>query len=101
MADENSTEERFMDYRQQNVEKRPSIGGQIDALIRDAAKDINNTLHNFFYGQQAGPGEPGTPMNPTPQMVTQDLGTVHGKFDQVMDTYQRPEQKAPEHGMDR
>ena len=23
-------------------------------------------------------GEPGTPLNPTPQMVTQDLGTVYG-----------------------
>lgn len=38
-------------------------------VIREAAKDINNTLHQVFFGQQAGPGEPGTPLVPTQQEV--------------------------------
>lgn len=38
-------------------------------LMREAAKDINNTLHQVFFGQQAGASEPGTPLSPTPQEV--------------------------------
>lgn len=52
----------------------PSFGGQIDAMVREAAKDINNTMHQVFFGQSIGHGESGAPMNPTPQMVTEDLG---------------------------
>jgi hypothetical protein len=29
----------------------------------------------------------GTPLNPTPQMTTQDLGTVHGSYQAMLDSY--------------
>jgi hypothetical protein len=41
---------------------------------REAVKDIRDTVvSQGWFGQREGPGEMGTPLNPTPQLVTEDL----------------------------
>ena len=69
--------QQYLDMRARNVEQLPSFGGEMAALWREARKDINNSLHQVFFGQQAGIGEPGTPLVPTQMQVNQDLN-VHG-----------------------
>ena len=76
---------RFAEMRANNVAKRPSLAGEGAALFRDAVNDIRATTHQFFYGKSEGPGTPGTPLNPTPQLVTQDLGNFRGfDYDQKL-----------------
>ena len=70
--------------------QQPSLGAELKAMAREAVKDIREAVvEQGWFGQRDGPGEPGTPLNPTPQMVTQDLGTVHGSYDKAMDSYQQ------------
>lgn len=69
---------RFMDWVKSNHAQQPSFGAELKAMAREAAKDINSTMHQVFFGQPVSPGEPGTPMVPTQAMVTKDLGTVEG-----------------------
>jgi hypothetical protein len=56
---------------------QPSLGAELKAMVREAAKDVRSTMNQFFFGRPDGPGEPGTPLNPTPQQVTKDLGNVY------------------------
>lgn len=49
------------------------FGAEVDALLREMGKDLRGTLHQIFYGQPEHPSEPGTPLNPTPQIVTEGL----------------------------
>jgi hypothetical protein len=59
--------------------EQPSLWAELKAMAREAIKDIREKLVELgWFGQRDGPGEPGTPLNPTPQMVTKDLGTVYG-----------------------
>jgi hypothetical protein len=59
--------------------QQPSLGAELRAMAREAIKDIRETVvEQGWFGQRGGPGEPGTPLNPTPQMVTQDLGMDYG-----------------------
>jgi hypothetical protein len=59
--------------------EQPSLWAELRAMAREAIKDIREKLvEQGWFGQRDGPGEPGTPLNPTPQMVTKDLGTVYG-----------------------
>jgi hypothetical protein len=59
--------------------EQPSLWAELKAMAREAVKDIREALvDRGYFGQHGGPGEPGTPLNPTPQMVTKDLGTVYG-----------------------
>ena len=59
-------------------QQRPSFGGQLNALLREGAKDLHNAIVPAFPTSR-GVDEPGTPLSPTSQMVTADLGT--GKED--------------------
>ena len=54
-------------------------GAQVKALTREAAKDVNNTMHQIFFGQGVTPGEIGTPMVPTQAAISKDLGNVYGR----------------------
>lgn len=67
---------RFMDWVRQNHKDQPSLGAQLSAMAREAAKDVNTTMHQVFFGQPVSPGEPGTPMVPTQAQVSQDQGNV-------------------------
>lgn len=67
--------------------EQPSLSAQLKAMGREAVKDVRATLHETYFGQSEHMSEMGTPLNPTPQMTTQDLGTVHGSYQQELDNY--------------
>ena len=54
----------------------PSIG-------REAVKDVRDTVHQVFFGQSEGIGEPGAPLNPLPSEVAEERkeagATLYGK----------------------
>jgi hypothetical protein len=79
--------QRLLDLRDEWVAQRPSFSAQLSAIAREAVKDIRTTINEVFLDSPERGGEPGTPLNPTPQMVTQDLGTVHGSYNQKLDSY--------------
>jgi len=86
VSEKKSLIEAALAFPSRNMENPPEPSGQASALVREALKDINGTMHQVFFGQQTGPGEPGTPLVPTQAMVTQDLGTV-GKYQELMDGF--------------
>jgi len=47
--------------------------GQLAAIGREIVKDTRGAVHQFFFGRPEGMSEPGTPLNPTPQIVTGQL----------------------------
>jgi hypothetical protein len=64
---------------------RPSFSAPLYAALRQGAKELAQVLPAF--PESVHPvEEPGTIGNPTPQMVTQEIGTVHG-YDRMLDTY--------------
>jgi hypothetical protein len=87
MADEQEPGilQRMLDKRDEWAAKQPSLGAELKAMAREAVKDVRSTVMEAFLGSPELGGEPGTPLNPTPQMVTQDLGTVHGNYQNELD----------------
>lgn len=79
--------QRMIDQRNAWAEQQPSITAELKAMAREAVKDVRSTVNETFLGSPEFGGEPGTPMNPTPQMVTQDMGTVYGNYNQMLDSY--------------
>jgi hypothetical protein len=61
-----------------NHAKQPSLAGELKSILREAIKDIRQTMNQVFFGQPEHAPEPGTPLNPTAQVVTQDMGNFHG-----------------------
>lgn len=47
--------------------------GEMGAIFREGVNDIRSTAHQVAFGVPEHPSGVGTPMNPTPQMVTEDL----------------------------
>lgn len=66
---------------------QPSLSAELKAMGREALKDVRGTLHQAYFGQPEHISEMGTPLNPTPQMTTQDLGTVHGSYQSELDSF--------------
>lgn len=87
MADKQGIWEQMLAKRAEWAQSQPSLGAELKAMGREAVKDIRGTLHQSYFGQPEHMGEMGTPLNPTPQMTTQDLGTVHGTYQSMLDTY--------------
>jgi hypothetical protein len=85
--------EQMMNKRNEWAEQQPSIAAEMKAMAREAIKDVRSTVNETFLGSPELGGEPGTPLNPTPQMVTQDMGTVYGNYSQMLDSYS---ERAPE-----
>lgn len=82
---------------------QPAFRAEAKAIVREAIKDVRSTIHEIFFGQRESFGEPGTPLNPTPQMVTNDLGTL-GSFNQKLDVFasrSQPSRAEPGCGLDR
>ena len=67
--------------------QQPSISAELKAMGREAIKDVRATLHETYFGQPEHMSEAGSPLNPTAQMITQDLGTVYGNYQQELDSY--------------
>lgn len=87
MSEGRSTWEQLLAKRGQWAEQQPSLGAELKAMAREAVKDIRGTVHQSWFGQPEHTPEMGTPLNPTPQMTTQDLGTVHGSYQAMLDSY--------------
>jgi hypothetical protein len=64
---------KFLEMRAKNIEKLPKFGAELEALGREMVKDIRGTIHQAFFNQPEHASEPGTPLNPTPQLVTEGL----------------------------
>jgi hypothetical protein len=85
--------------RANNVAQRPSFRGEMTAMFREAVKDIRNTVSQIYFGRSESAGESGTPLNPTPQLVTQDLGNFRGfDYDQRL---RQAAERGQAHGKDR
>lgn len=87
MAGEKGTWEQLLAKRAEWAKEQPSLSAELKAMAREAVKDVRSTVNEVFLGSPELGGEPGTPLNPTPQMVTQDLGTVHGSYQATLDAY--------------
>ena len=66
--------------------EQPAFGAELRAIGREALKDIRGKMMETFFGSPEHSTEPGVPLSPTPQMVTNDLGTLGG-YQQTLDTY--------------
>jgi hypothetical protein len=64
---------KFAEWVKENHTNQPSLGAELKAMAREAVKDIRGTIHQAMFGQPEHMSEPGTPLNPTPQLVTADL----------------------------
>src|SRR5579862_6421208 len=70
--------EKLQQWVQDNHEQQPALGAELRAMGREAIKDVRGKMMETFFGSQEMSTEPGVPLNPTPQMVTNDLGTLGG-----------------------
>jgi hypothetical protein len=74
--------ERFFEWVKQNHKERAAeFPGQMEAMAREAVKDVRGTIHQAFFGQMEHAPEQGTPLNPTPQIVTEQLGGYQDLLD--------------------
>lgn len=79
--------EQMLSKRAEWAASQPSLSAELKAMGREAVKDIRGTLHETYFGKPEHAGELGTPLNPTPQMTTQELGTVHGSYESMLEAY--------------
>ncbi len=98
MADEKqgaqpSLWEQALAKRAEWAKHQPSLSAQLQAMMREAAKDVHAKMDQAFFGQTPGMGEPGTPLVPTQAMITKDLGTVQGYQSMLEDAAARPGQE--------
>jgi len=82
-----STWEQLLAKRAEWAEQQPSLGAEIRAMAREAVKDVRSTVMETFLGSPEHGGEPGAPLNPTMQQVTQDLGNIYGSYQAMIDSY--------------
>jgi hypothetical protein len=78
--------DKLQQWVQNNHAQQPALGAELRAMGREAVKDIRGKMMETFFGSQEMSTEPGVPLNPTPQMVTNDLGTL-GDYQALLDTY--------------
>jgi hypothetical protein len=87
MPDSDSLWRQMLAKRAEWAASQPSLSAELKAIGREAIKDVRATVHQTFFGQPEHMAEMGTPLNPTPQVVTQDLGTVYGSYESMLDAY--------------
>jgi hypothetical protein len=81
--------------------QQPSIGAELRSVLRGGAKDLWNNVVPAFPQSQHYVDEPGSPLNPTPQQITEDLGTVQGYY-AMLDRYAaRGRDQDQDRGMER
>jgi hypothetical protein len=78
--------EKLGEWIKDNHDRQPSLGAELKAMGREAIKDVRNTVHEVFFGQREGPGEPGAPLNYTQAEISQDRGLVGG-YQAMLDAY--------------
>src|SRR5436190_19515919 len=78
--------ERLKEWIKDNHDRQPALGAELKAMGREAIKDVRNTIHESFFGQREGLGEPGAPLNNTQAEISQDRGLVGG-YQAMLETY--------------
>jgi hypothetical protein len=78
--------ERLKEWIKDNHAQQPALGAELKAMGREAIKDVRNTVHEVFFGQREGIGEPGAPLNYTQAEISKDRGLVGG-YQAMLDTY--------------
>lgn len=78
--------ERLGEWIKDNHSQQPALGAELKAMGREAIKDVRNTIHEAFFGQREGMGEPGAPLNCTQAEISQDRGLVGG-YQAMLDAY--------------
>lgn len=78
--------EKLKGWIKDNHAQQPALGAELKAMGREAVKDVRNTVHEVFFGQREGPGEPGAPLNYTQAEISQDRGLVGG-YQAMLDGY--------------
>ena len=101
MSDGRSIWEAMLAKRNEWAQQQPSLGAEVRAMAREAVKDIRSTVHETFFGKPEHAPEMGAPLNPTPQMTTQELGTVHGSYQAILDSYAERGRDAQGHEKER
>lgn len=66
--------DRYKDMWTSNFEQRQSFSSSLAAICREAIKDVRSAFMESYFGRPEHPGEPGTPLNPTAQIVTAEMG---------------------------
>ncbi len=61
-------------------QQQPEVLAEMRAWVRGGAKDLQDVVLKAFPDSMNLHSEPGSPMNPTPQMVTQELGALEGYY---------------------
>ncbi len=83
--------------------EQPSFSAEIKASPVRASRTCKHAQRSLF--REPGTcGEPGTPLNPTPQMITQDLGTVSSGYQDMLNSYasrSNEMEQEPEKGQER
>lgn len=84
---------------QATTNETPSFTGELGALFREGLKDLQNVVLHAFPDSVRGVEEPGTPLNPTQQMVTDSvLGgqePVQGQSFSLQDILDAPAPQTP------
>jgi hypothetical protein len=70
-----------------NRAQLPKWGAEMTSVFREAIKDVRSKVMSVFLNSPELGGEMGAPLNPTPQTVTKELGTVYGNYNQVLDGF--------------
>jgi hypothetical protein len=72
--DDRNLLEGFRDWVRDNKARQPSFMSELSAMVREGIKDVRATIMESYFGRPEHPGEPGAPLNPTQQVVTDDMG---------------------------
>jgi hypothetical protein len=78
--------EGVRDWVRENHERQPSLGAELSAMAREAVKDVRGAIYESYFGAPERMGEAGTPLNPTSQIVTAEMGNFHG-YEQMLAEY--------------
>jgi hypothetical protein len=68
-----SLAERYLGKWQENFAQRQPFSSALASLGREAVKDVRGTMNEVFFGHGEHASEPGTPLNPTMQIITSEI----------------------------
>lgn len=74
----------------------PAFSAPLWAAVRQGTKELAHNLLPAFPDSARPIEEPGTLGNPTPQMITEQMGTLDG-YNQMMDSYARQQGEREDH----
>ena len=87
---------------EEHASNRPSFSSPLYAALRKGSKEFAERVIPAFPDSQRPIEEPGTLGNPTPQTITQEMGTLHS-YNRMLDAYasRGNERGSQDRGMER